>query len=293
MQDTKQVIKQVKKIEIVTRHLVDSLIAGNYRSIFKGQGIEFSEIRDYRAGDDVRAIDWKVTARFDKPFIKEFIEERDLNVYFVFDYSGSGDFGNRIRKISKAIELSATLMFSSSRNNDNVGLFIFTDDVELFVPARKGRKHVLKLLSLLIAHDPKSKTTDINKSLYTISNIIKKRSVLFIISDFYDDNFLKPLKILKSRHDVIALRMIDDRENSLPDVGLIQLEDEETGEQILVDTSDENFRNSYSEITSAFVKKLDHLFKKHHIDSINIVTDEPYEVPLRKFFRIRKKRMVR
>ena len=288
MRETKEILKQVRKIEIVTKNLVDGLITGEYHSIFKGQGIEFSEIRDYRPGDDIRAIDWKVTARFDHPFVKEFIEERDLNVYFVFDYSASNYFGNLIEKRRKAIELTATLMFSAMKNNDNVGLFIFTEDIEKFIPARKGRRHVLKLISSLVSHKPQSKGTDIEKALSHVSNIIKKRSVIFILSDFYNQDFSKPLKILKRRHDVIAIKVNDAREAEIPDVGLIQLEDEETGEQLLVDTSDQGFRDNYAKLVNKEEIRLRNLFNKNGVDVININTDSPYESPLRKFFRMRQ-----
>ena len=288
MQETKEILKQVRRIEIVTKNLVDGLITGEYHSIFKGQGIEFSEIRDYRPGDDIRAIDWKVTARFDHPFVKEFIEERDLNVYFVFDYSASNYFGNLIEKRRKAIELTATLMFSAMKNNDNVGLFIFTEDIEKFIPARKGRRHVLKLISSLVSHKPKSKGTNIEKALSHVSNIIKKRSVIFILSDFYNQDFSKALKILKRRHDVIAIKVNDAREAEIPDVGLIQLEDEETGEQLLVDTSDQGFRDNYIRIVNKEEIRLRNLFNKSGVDVINISTDSPYESPLRKFFKMRQ-----
>jgi len=288
MRETKEILKQVRRIEIVTKNLVDGLITGEYHSIFKGQGIEFSEIRDYRPGDDIRAIDWKVTARFDHPFVKEFIEERDLNVYFVFDYSASNYFGNLIEKRRKAIELTATLMFSAMKNNDNVGLFIFTEDIEKFIPARKGRRHVLKLISSLVSHKPQSKGTNIEKALSHVSNIIKKRSVIFILSDFYNQDFSKPLKILKRRHDVIAIKVNDAREAEIPDVGLIQLEDEETGEQLLVDTSDQGFRDNYAKLVNKEEIRLRNLFNKNGVDVININTDSPYESPLRKFFRMRQ-----
>ena len=293
MQEAKEILKQVRRIEIVTKHLVDGLIAGDYHSIFKGQGIEFSEIRDYRPGDDIRAIDWKVTARFDRPFVKEFIEERDLNVYFVFDYSGSNYFGDLVEKRRKAIELTATLMFSAMRNNDNVGLFIFTEDIERFIPARKGRRHVLKLISSLVSHQPQSRKTNIEKSLSYVSNIIKKRSIIFILSDFYNQDFAKPLKILKRRHDVIAVKVSDPREAEIPDVGLIRLEDEETGEQLLVDTSDQSFRENYAKVVNEEEKRLNHLFNKNRIDVINISTDKSYELPLKRFFKIRERRVIR
>ncbi len=288
MVGTREIIKQVRKIEISTKHFVDGLISGDYHSIFKGQGIEFSEIRDYRPGDDIRSIDWKVTARFNHPYIKEFIEERDLNVYFAFDYSGSGSFGDKTEKRRKAIELTATLMFSAIRNNDNAGLFIFTDDVEKFIPARKGRKHALKMLSHLVSHRPLSPKTDISSSLRHMANVMKKRSILFIISDFYSDDFSAPISILKRRHDVIALKISDIREKSMPDVGLIELEDEETGEQVLVDTSDEGFRKDYEKVMREHHDSLRNLFKKTGTDMVEVMTDMPYETPLRKFFRQRK-----
>jgi len=293
MQRTKDILKQVRKIEISTKHLVDGLIAGDYHSIFKGQGIEFSEIRDYRPGDDIRAIDWKVTARFNRPFIKEFIEERDLHVYFVFDDSASNSFGNLTEKRRKAIEITATLMFSAMRNNDNVGLFIFTDGIEKFIPARKGRRHVLKLISSLVSHQAQSKKTNMEKALSYVSNIIKKRSIVFIISDFYTSDFAQPLRILKRRHDVIALRIYDTREIEIPDVGLIQLEDEETGEQLLIDTSDKSFRQDYAEIMKREEAGLNHIFKKNKVDVISINTDMAYELPLKKFFKTRLMKEVR
>lgn len=292
MLQTKEVIAQVKKIEITTKHLVEGLIAGNYHSIFKGQGIEFSEIRDYRPGDDIRAIDWKVTARFNHPFIKEFIEERDLRVFFAFDFSASGNFGNLVEKRRKAVELTATLMFSALRNNDNVGLFIFTDGIEKYIPARKGRRHVLKLVSNLVTHEPQSKKTNLKKSLSYIANIIKKRSILFVISDFYSEDFTQPLNVLKNRHDVIAIKVRDNREIELPDIGLIQLEDEETGEQILLDTSDKEFRKNYKKVIKTQNNKLNTIFKKLKIDTVEVNTDEAYEIPLRKFFRTRQKKVI-
>ncbi len=289
MQKTKDIIRQVKKIEIGTKKLVDGFISGNYRSVFKGQGIEFSDIRDYRPGDDVRSIDWNVTARFNQPFIKEFIEERDLRIYFAFDFSASGSFGNFVEKRFRAIELSASLMFSAIRNNDNVGLFIFTNTVETFIPARKGKKHVLKLISALVSHKSRSKMTNIKKSLSHIANVVKRRAVIFIVSDFYSDDFSKALNLLKKKHDVVALRVNDSREISIPDVGLIDLEDEETGEQLLVDTSDEEFRKSYIKVLSKKEDELKTLFRKNKIDSIQLFTDEKYDVPLRKFFKLRQK----
>jgi len=293
MQRTKEIIKQVRKIEISTKKLVDGIITGNYRSVFKGQGIEFSEIREYNPGDDIRTIDWKVTARFNHPFIKEFIEERDLRMFFAFDVSGSGSFGNNISKKKKAIELTASLMFAALRNNDKVGLFLFTDNVEKFIPARKGRRHILKLISHLVSYEPKSKKTDLNNSLSYVSKVIKKRSILFIISDFYSPDFSKPLKILRNKHDIVAINISDLREKEIPDIGLIQLEDEETGEQLLVDTSDSDFRINYINAVKKAQRKLDFQLRKMKIDVINLLTNEAYEIPLKRFFKIRKQRVVR
>jgi len=289
----KQILKQIKSLEIDTKRLVDGLISGNYHSIFKGRGIEFSEIREYKAGDDIRAIDWNVTARFNKPFIKEFIEERDLKVYFVLDVSGSGSFGNNVEKKRKAIELIASLMFSAMRNNDAVGVFLITEEIEKFIPARKGRKHILKLLTELVVFKPKSKKTDLNKPLRSISKILKRRSIIFVVSDFFAENFSKPLKILKKRNDVIAVRITDKREKEIPDVGYIELEDEETGEQILVDTSDREFREKYYSIVKKNDFELIKLFRRYKIDFIEILTEEGYEGPLKKFFKMRKMGMVR
>ncbi|WP_407282191.1 DUF58 domain-containing protein [Methanolobus sp. WCC1] len=293
MQHAKEIIRQVRKIEISTKQQVDGLIAGNYHSVFKGQGIDFSEIREYRAGDDVRAIDWKVTARFNRPFIKEFVEERDLRVYFAIDVSASGSFGSNISKMQKATEIAATLMFSAMKNNDNVGLFLFTNDVEKYIPARKGRKHVLKLLGNMVSYEPLEKRTDIMKSMESISKMLKRRSIVFVISDFISDDFSRPLNIMKNRHDIVALRVMDAREQELPDVGLIELEDEETGEQLLVDTSDEEIRMRYAELVKEHNESLQKLFRKLKIDMVDLVTDEPYEAALNKFFKTRKIKEIR
>jgi uncharacterized protein (DUF58 family) len=261
--------------------------------VFKGQGIEFSESREYRVGDDIRSIDWKVTARLNEPYIKEFIEERDLHVYFALDMSGSSSFGNNVSKRKKAIEIVASLMFAALKNNDNVGLFLFTENIEKFIPARKGRKHVLKAISTLVRFKPQSATTNLHQSLEYISKVIKKRSIVFVISDFFDTNFLHPLKILKNKHDVIALRVIDRREQEIPNIGLIELEDEETGEQLLVDTSDEIFRSNYMNQIKEHEQYLLHSFRKMKIDMVQVLTDEPFEVPLRKFFKQRLQRVIR
>ena len=289
--ETKEILKQVKKLEISTKQLVDGLITGNYHSIFKGQGIEFSEIREYRPGDDIRSIDWKVTARFNHPYIKEFIEERDLQAYFILDMSGSGSFGNNITKKRKSLEIAASLMFAALRNNDKIGVFLFTDEIEKFIPARKGKKHVLQTLSSIISFEPKSSSTNLESSLIQISKILKKRSILFIISDFFDSgNYFRPLKILRQRHDIVALKISDFREQQIPDIGLIELEDEETGEQILVNTSDPLFQKNYSQIVSKNELVLIGNLRKLKVDFIKILSDEQYAIPLKKFFKKRTRR---
>jgi len=289
MKQINELLKQVRKLEITTRLLADGLITGNTNSVFKGQGIEFSEIRDYRPGDDIRAIDWKVTARFNHPYVKEFIEERDLQIYFVIDLSESGSFGNNISKKQRSVEIIVSLMFAVLRNNDRAGIFLVTDKVEKFIPAKKGRRHILHLLKLIVLFTPNSPKTDLKNSLVEISKIIKRKSILFIISDFIDESeFLKPLEILRKKHDIIALKISDQREKEIPDVGLIELEDEETGEQILVNTSDEEFRRTYSNLISKNELQLISNLRKIKIDILSITSDENYAVPLKKFFKRRK-----
>jgi uncharacterized protein (DUF58 family) len=291
MQQTQEILKQVKKLEISTKYLVNELITGNYHSIFKGQGIEFSELREYRSGDDIRSIDWNVTARYNQPYVKEFVEERDLQVYFLLDISSSGSFGNKIPKKRKTLEIVASLMFAALRNNDNIGIFLFTDKIEKFIPARKGKKHVLQILRSVISFQPKSKTTNLKTTLVQVSQILKKRCIVFILSDFFDLNdYLKPLKILTRKHDVILLKISDLREQEIPEIGLIELEDEETGEQILVDTSDPAFQKKYTEIVSNNESQLISNLIKLKVDFIKILSDENYETPLRKFFKKRIRR---
>jgi uncharacterized protein (DUF58 family) len=293
MQRTKQILRTVKKLEIKTRHLVDGLLQGAYHSVFKGRGIEFSEVREYVLGDDIRAIDWNVTARMNHPFVKEFIEERDLTVYLVFDVSASGEFGFQKAKKETGIELVASLMFAALRNNDKVGLCLFTNHVEKFIPPRKGKRHILWLIRELLYFVPKEKGTNLGNTLDYLSRVIKKRSIIFIISDFFTPEFSKQLKILKKKHDVIAINLVDVREMEIPDVGYIELEDEETGEQLLVDTSDEEFRERYVKLVNKRYEDLKKKLEKLKVDTIRVRTDEPFEVPLRRFFKLRERRMVR
>ncbi len=286
MSQTKEILKKIKKLDIKTKQLVDGIISGNYNSIFNGQGMEFSEIRDYKAGDDIRTIDWNVTARFNHPYIKEFIEERDLQVYFIIDISGSGNFGTSISKREKSFEIIASLMFAALRSNDGVGAFLITDNMEKFIPAKKGRKHILRLLNVITTFAPNSSKTNLKKSLEQASRIIKRKSIVFVISDFIDTSvYQKPLRILRKHHDVIAIRIVDPREREIPDVGMIELEDDETGEQILVDTSDKGFRNSYSQLIAENDTRFLTSMMKNKIDTISLSTDQNYLTSLRKFFK--------
>ena len=294
MPETKQILKRIKKIEIKTRHLVDGLLQGAYHSVFKGQGIEFSEVREYMPGDDIRTIDWNVTARMNHPFVKEFIEERDLTVYIALDVSASNEFGSEKSKKEAATELAASLMFAALINNDRVGLCLFTNQVEKFIYPRKGRKHVLKLIRDMIYFNPKNKTTELQSTLRYLSKIIKKRSIIFVISDFFsEDNFQRPLRILKNRHDIIAININDIRESEIPSIGYIELEDEETDEQILVNTSDKEFVKEYVRLINEKNSQLNKMLSKLKIDLIQIKSHEPFEIPLRRFFRLRERRMVR
>ncbi len=293
MQKTKEIIKKVKKFEIKTKNLVDGLIQGTYHSVFRGRGIEFDEVREYSYGDDIRTIDWNVTARMNEPYVKEFIEERDITVYILFDISSSGRFGSKKQKKESAIEIVASLMFAASRNSDRVGLALFSDKLEKFIPARRGRRHVLKIIRELLYFEPDSGLTDIDKSLKYISKIIKKRSIIFIISDFMSPDFSSSLKLLKKKNDVIAVNIRDIREEEIPDVGYIMLEDEETGEQLVVNTSSPEFRKEYERNVNKSIKALESNLRKCKVDIIHIKSDEDFEVPIRKFFKLRMRRISR
>jgi len=291
--DTKEIISRVRQIEIKTNRVVEGLISGAYLSAFRGTGIEFSEVREYQIGDDPRAIDWNVTARMNHPFVKEFIEERDLTLTIVFDISRSSEFGT-VRSLKKdiGIELCASLAMSAMRNNDKVGLMLTTDTVEKYLPPAKGKKHVFRAIRDTIFHQPLHSNTDLSVPLARLSRILKKRSVIFIISDFQDnlDNLKKPLQILKNRHDIIAVRIWDVREQELPDIGLIELEDEETGEQILVNCGDAEFRKRYRELAELKNRKLSDMMKRLEIDLIEISTEEDWIQPVMKFFNMRVSR---
>ena len=287
----KEVLENVRRLEIGTKGLVNEIFSGEYHTVFKGRGMEFSEVREYVHGDDIRSIDWNVSARTGSPFVKVFIEERELSMMLVVDMSRSGTFGTAYRmKDEVAIEICALLAFSAMKNNDKVGLLIFTDKVEKFIPPRKGRQHVLRVLREIVYHEPENTGTNINSALEYILRVLRRNSVVFILSDFMDDGYQKSLRVVSSKHDVIAIIVTDKLEMRLPDAGLISLVDAETGENVVVDTSDEKIRNSYFALRQAQQERLEKMFKKINLDHITIKTGESYVEPLYKFFRVRAKR---
>ena len=287
----KEILKKVKRIEITTRGLVNDVFSGEYHSVFRGRGMEFAEVREYQIGDDIRTIDWNVTARMGHPFVKVFEEERELTVMLIVDVSSSGNFGTFERmKGEIAIEICALLAFSAIKNNDKVGLIIFTDKIEKFIPPKKGKSHVLRVLRELLYHEPQGTQTDIGLALEYLNRVTKRRSVVFLVSDFINSGYEKALQIANRRHDIVAITVTDPREMELPDVGFIELEDAETGEVVLVDTSYSSVRSLYSNESNQEVQARDKLFKSINVDHIDIRTDEPYAEPLMKFFRMRAKR---
>ncbi|MFH1699936.1 MAG: DUF58 domain-containing protein [Candidatus Zixiibacteriota bacterium] len=287
----KDIFKKIRRIEIRTRKLVNDLFSGEYHSTFKGQGIEFEEVREYFPGDDIRLIDWNVTARTGIPHVKKFKEERELTVTLLVDASSSGRFGTFERyKEELAAELCALLAFSAIKNNDKVGLIIFTDKIEKYIPPNKGKPHVLRLIREILYFTPEHTKTDIAGALEFFSKVTKRRSVVFLISDFLSENYSRPLQIANRRHDVIAIKISDPREISFDNYGLIELEDAETGEVIVLDTSSHQFRKEFSEQAQATVDSLQHDFRLIDTDFIQIRTDKPYTIPLVQFFKMREKR---
>jgi len=287
--ETGELLKKVRKIEIKTRGLSQNIFAGEYHSAFKGRGMTFSEVREYQFGDDVRSIDWNVTARFGHPYIKVFEEERELTVMLLIDVSGSRDFGTVDRTKKDIItELAATLAFSTIQNNDKVGVIFFSDKIEKFIPPQKGRKHVLYIIRELINLQPTSSRTDVSLALRYFTNVIKKRSTAFVVSDFIDNKgFENELVISNRKHDVIALQVYDIRETELPDVGLIKLKDAETGERIWVDTSDKRLRTIYKHTWAENQLALQKVFTKSGIDSVSMSTTDDYVRTLLKLFKMR------
>ena len=286
--ETTELLKSVRKIEIKTRGLSKHIFAGEYHSAFKGKGMAFSEVREYQYGDDIRSIDWNVTARFNHPYIKIFEEERELTVMLLIDVSGSRDFGTQGKlKRTLMTELAAVISFSAIQNNDKVGAILFTDKVEKFIPPKKGRQHILRVIRELIEFEPENKSTNLVEGLRYLTNAIKKRSIAFVVSDFISPNFEDALRIANRKHDVVALQIFDKRETELPPVGLIQVNNAETGEKMWIDTSSRALRDSYKKSWETRQKQLSITFKKCGVDNVLIQTSEDYVKPLINLFKQR------
>jgi uncharacterized protein (DUF58 family) len=291
---TSELMNKIRRIEIRTKRLVNDSFAGDYHSIFKGRGMAFDEVRPYTPGDEIRTIDWNVTARTGEAYVKQYTEERELTVMLMVDMSGSGDFGsvNRFKR-ELAAELTAVLAFAATTNNDKVGLLIFTDQVELFIPPRKGRRHVLRLIRELLAYEPQSRGTDIKLALDTVNQIVKRRSILFLISDFLEEpsHYRKALAMTNRRHDIIAVDLSDPMEHDIANVGLLTLEDAETGELTWVDTSDKKWQQAFHRRVDKLEEEKQQAFLRSSVDRINIDTDKDYINPLTAFFQQRAKRI--
>jgi uncharacterized protein (DUF58 family) len=286
--DTTELLKRVRRIEIKTKGLSQHIFAGEYHSAFKGKGMAFSEVREYMYGDDIRNIDWNVTARFHHPYVKIYEEERELTVMLLVDVSGSREFASQ-QKLKKDLitEISAVLAFSAISNNDKIGAILFSDIIEKFIPPKKGRQHTLRILRELINYEPQNRGTNISSALQYLINAIKKRSTAFLISDFMDENFEDALKISNRKHDLIALRIYDAREADLPNVGLICMKDAESGRLVWVDSSSKQVRKNVRTYWEAKLSEVNTLFNRHGIDYTDIATHEDYVKPLMQLFKNR------
>ncbi len=288
--DTRELLKRVRKIEIKTKGLSKQIFSGEYHSAFKGRGMSFSEVRNYQYGDDVRNIDWNVTARTGEPYIKVFEEERELTLMLLVDLSPSAFFGTRSQfKNTLITEICAVLAFSAAQNNDKVGIILFTDDVELYIPPKKGRSHILRIIRELIYFKPKGKKTDISVPLIYLNNLIKKRSIVFVLSDFLTKGYGEALRIAAKRHDVIGFHVHDEKEKSLPNVGLIEMRDSEDGRTQLVDTSDKSLRETYEQRFEDNYQYFKQSFQKAKSDTLSVQTDESYINALHHFFKRRSR----
>jgi uncharacterized protein (DUF58 family) len=288
---SQELIKKVRQIQIYTSRTVDASFAGQYESVFKGRGMQFDEVREYTPGDDIRAIDWNVTARTGKPYIKRFVEEREMTVMFVVDLSASGQFGT-VNKMKNelAAEFCAVLAFAAAKNNDKVGLLIFTDRIELYIRPKKGSRHVLRLIRELLYFKMPRRRTNIPMAIDYLAKVVRKKATVFLVSDFIETDFKKPLSLLNKRHDVIGVCVRDRVEISMPGVGIIEFVDAETGETILVDTSSRKFRSQYGQSSAARFGDLKSMLQSINVDCISISTDRPYINDLVQFFHMRHRR---
>ncbi len=286
-----EILKKVRRIQIITSAMVNDVFAGQYHSAFKGRGMEFEEVRDYEPGDDVRTIDWNVTARSGRPFVKTYREERELTVVLLVDVSASQDFGTRDQLKSELVaELGATLAFSAIQNNDKVGMILFTDRIERFVPARKGTRHVLRVVRELLYHEPAGRGTDVGMALEYLNRVLRRRAVVFLISDFQTPAFTGPLRVVRHRHDLIPVVVRDEREAALPGVRYVELYDPETGEQLVVDASSRGFRRRFTALANQRLEELVAEFRRMRIDTLQVNTGESFVEPLMTFFRRRGRR---
>ncbi|HEX9601039.1 MAG TPA: DUF58 domain-containing protein [Mariniflexile sp.] len=286
--DTKELLKKVRKIEIKTRRLSDHIFGGEYHSTFKGRGMTFSEVRQYQFGDDVRNIDWNVTARYSEPYIKVFEEERELTMMLMVDVSGSEMFGTEAQFKSEVItEIAATLAFSATQNNDKIGLILFSDKVELYIPPKKGRSHVLRIIRELIEFKPESKQTNLAEALKFMQNVMKKKAIVFVLSDFIADDYRQTMKIVSGKHDVTGIRVYDKREENIPNLGVVQMQDEETGEYMLVNTSSKKVRLNYGKFYQEKVDYYRESFTKSGAGTIDCRVDESYVKKMLGYFKRR------
>jgi len=285
MEQNNEILKKVRKIEIKARGLSRQLFSGEYHSAFKGRGMAFSEVREYQYGDDIRSIDWNVTARLHHPYVKIFEEERELTVMLLVDVSGSNRFGTHHQfKEELVAEVAATLAFSAIQNNDKVGVILFSDRIEKFIPPKKGSSHILRIIRELITFRPSSNGTNLSQALGYFSNVIKKRCTAFLLSDFYDDNYTDALKIASSKHDLVAIRIADERELRLPDLGLAKFYDPETAETIWIDTADSNIRRDFESRYAEHVNRVEETLRKYGIDRTILYTGEDYVKELKRLF---------
>lgn len=285
---SKEILKKVRKIEIRTKGMVNNILGGEYQSAFKGRGMEFSEVREYNYGDDIRQIDWNVTARTGDPFIKQFEEEREQTLMLCVDISPSGIFGSKNKsKMELSIEICAVLAFSAIKNGDKVGLVLFTDEIEKVIPPKKGRKHVLRLIRELLTTEPEGTGTDLSEALSYVNRLLNRRAIVILASDFQDENYDRQMKITSRKHDLVNILITDKLEDELPDLGLIPLKDAETGEERLVDSSSEKVRRAYQKKRELRKEKLRDRFLRMKIDTIELDTNASYIRPLMSFFRRR------
>ncbi|MEP6777605.1 MAG: DUF58 domain-containing protein [Chthoniobacterales bacterium] len=287
-----EILKKIRALEIKTKGLVQTVFAGDYHSVFKGRGMNFDEVREYQPGDEIRAIDWNVTARLGTAFVKKFTEERELTVVLVVDVSASGNFGSALQsKRELAAEVACLIAFSAIRNNDKVGLLLFTDRVELFIPPKKGRSHTLRLIREILFFKPAGRGTNPALALDYLNKVVTRRAVVFFVSDFQTGDFSRELSVSGRRHDFIAIHIQDEREKVLPNVGIIALEDAETGEQIEIDTRDRSARSRFAALAEKNSIELARLLRRNNIDAISLSTDEDYLPALRSFFKQRERRL--